>query len=311
MLPRRVIILIVCTLMLFLGVYTWNQRTGGWDRLCAGIGLEFTGGIVRGFQGVKDSFRDIAVNYREVRETRVRNRELQQQVFALQKKLDDAGEDLAELARLRKLMRLTYPPSWPAIASRVLAWRTGPNSALNTLMLSNGYLTGAPVGTPVVSWQGVVGRILKASPTSSVVLLLTDAGSRVSVITSEGRVQGILAGSGAGVPLELRFVRQNSVVKVGELLLTSGLDSLFPKGVPVARVTAISTGAASRTGASVLDIQAEPLVDFHFLEEVFLLQRPGDAISPEKDDVYTRRLPLPEAEAESLPESQLPPGGNR
>ncbi len=310
MLPRRIIILVICTLLLFLGVYTWNQRTGGWDQLCSDIGLEFTGSIVRGYNGAKRSFEDVIVNYRELRETQARNRQLQHKLLVLQKQLDDAREGLAELERLRKLMQLTYPPSWPAVASRVLAWRLGPNAALNTIMLSNGYLNGAATGTPVVSWEGVVGRILKAGPTASVALLLTDAGSRVSVITSEGRVQGILAGSGAGVPLELRFVRQNSVVRVGETLLTSGLDSLFPKGIPVARVTAISTGAGSRSGASVLDIQAEPLVDFDLLEEVFLLQRPDDAIAPEKDDVYTKRTPVSTGH-EDAPDGLPQPGAGR
>ena len=55
MLHRRLAILIACALMLFLGVYTWNQRTGHWDRLCASVGLEFTGGVMRGINGVKDS----------------------------------------------------------------------------------------------------------------------------------------------------------------------------------------------------------------------------------------------------------------
>ena len=52
MLPRRIILLIICTLLLFLGVYTWNQRTGQWDRLCAAVGLEFTGGIMRGLDSL-------------------------------------------------------------------------------------------------------------------------------------------------------------------------------------------------------------------------------------------------------------------
>ena len=84
----------------------------------------------------------------------------------------------------------------------------------------------------------------------------------------------------------------------------SGVDSCFPKGIPVARVTAISTGGASRSGASVLEIQAEPLVDFPRLEEVFLLQRPADSITPESDAVYTRRTPvLEKPEEPAAPEA--------
>ncbi|MBR4423940.1 MAG: rod shape-determining protein MreC [Mailhella sp.] len=307
MLPRRIFLFVTCTLLLFLGIYTWNQRTGQLDSLCAGVGLEFAGGMMRGADSVQRSLRGLWQEYVDLRTVREENDSLRAQLRTLRKEMDDTREDMAELRRLRRLMHLSYRPAWPAIASRVLAWRMGPNAALNTMMLSSGYFTGAAPGTPVVSWQGVAGRVLKAGPTSCVVLLLTDMGSRVSVITSEGRVQGIVAGGGPGMPLELRFVRQNSVVKVGELLLTSGLDSLFPKGIPVARVTSISSGASSRPGASVLSIQAEPLVDFNALEEVFLLQRPDDSISPEKGDVYTRRAPVSEDREIPEPEGNAGP----
>ncbi len=311
MLPRRIILLIICTLLLFLGVYTWNQRTGQWDRLCAAVGLEFTGGIMRGLDSLEDSFSGVWNNYIDLRNVRQENDELKKRVRILEQRLAGTREDAAELIRLRRLMHLEYPASWPARASRVLAWRIGPNAALSTIMLSNGYLSGAAPGTPVTSWEGVVGRVLKAGPSTSVALLLTDPGSRVAVITSEGRVQGILAGGGPGLPLELRFVRQNAPVRVGELLVTSGIDSCYPKGIPVARITAISTGGTSRSGASVLEIQAEPLVDFHRLEEVFLLQRPLDSITPETDAVYTRRTPVLEKpeEAPADAASATPGGG--
>ena len=304
MLPRRIILLIICTLLLFLGIYTWNQRTGQWDRLCAAVGLEFTGGIMRGFASVEDMVLGAWRDYVDLRNVREENKALKERMRILEQRLADTREGMAELERLRRLMHLEYPASWQARASRVLAWRMGPNAALSTVMLSSGYMNGASPGTPVTSWEGVVGRVLKAGPSTSVALLLTDTGSRVAVVTSEGRVQGILAGGGPGLPLELRFVRQNAPVRVGELLVTSGVDSCFPKGIPVARVTAISTGGASRSGASVLEIQAEPLVDFHSLEEVFLLQRPADSITPESDAVYTRRTPLLEKPEEPAPEAE-------
>ena len=298
MLHRRLAILIACALMLFLGVYTWNQRTGHWDRLCASMGLEFAGGVMRGLDSVKLSVTGFWENYVDLRQVKQRNDALERKVQELEMRLADNAEDLAELARLRRLLHLDYPMAWPAVASRVLAQRMGPNAALDTIMLSSGYLSGAAAGTPVTSWQGVVGRVLKAGPGTSVVLLLTDTGSRVSVLTSEGRVQGILAGGGAGQPLELRFVRQNAPVRVGEVLVTSGVDSVYPKGIPVARVTAVSRGGSSRSGSSLLEIQAEPLADLLRLEEVFLLQRPAGAIAPGADAVYTRRSPALEKPGE-------------
>ena len=291
MLHRRLALTIACALMLFLVVYTWNQRTGHWDRLCASVGLEFTGGVMRGLDAVESSVTGFWENYVALRGVKQRNDALERRVQELEMRLAASSEDLAELARLRRMLHLDYPMAWPAAASRVLARRMGPNAALDTIMLSSGYLSGAAAGTPVTSWQGVVGRVLKAGPGTSVVLLLTDTGSRVSVLTSEGRVQGILAGGGPGHPLELLFVRQNAPVRVGELLVTSGVDSVYPKGIPVARVTAVSRGGSSRSGSSLLEIQAEPLADLPMLEEVFLLQRPAGAIAPGSDAVYTRRAP--------------------
>lgn len=292
MLPRRLILILIGALLLFLGVYTWNQRTGQWDRLGANAGLEVAGGVMRTLNSVEDSVSGLWEHYIDLRGVKERNNELEQKVLELEKRLADTSEELAELARLRRLMRLDFPMAWPALASRVLAQRMGPNAALNTVMLSSGFLSGATPGTPVITWQGVMGRVLKAGPGTSVVLLLTDTGSRCSVLTSEGRVQGILAGGGPGQPLELRFVRQNAPVRVGELLITSGVDSAYPKGIPVARVTAVSRGGTSRSGASLLEIQAEPLVDFLHVEEVFLLQRPASALQPESDAVYTKRSPV-------------------
>ena len=292
MLPRRIIPIIICTMLCFLGVYTWNQRTAQLDSLSAGMGLEATGSVMRLLEDVKGSISGFWESYVDLRGVKERNDALEKRVQLLEKMLADKAEESAELIRLRRLIHLDVPEGWSVLGARVLAWRMGPNAALNTIMLSNGYFTGATPGTPVASWDGIVGRVLKAGPSTSVVLLLTDTGSRISVITSEGRVQGMLAGGGPGQPLELRFVRQNSPVRVGELLITSGVDSAYPKGVPVARVTAISTGGTSRSGAALLEIQAEPLVDLLKLEEVLLLQRPEGAIAPESDAVYTRRPPL-------------------
>ena len=301
MLPRRFFLIMICALMLFLGIYTWNQRTGQWDRLCSSVGLEFSGGVMRGLNSVEDSVSGFWENYVDLRQVKQRNDVLEKRVRELEKRLADTSEELAELARLRRFLHLGYPVAWPAVSSRVLAHRMGPNAALETVMLSNGYLSGAAAGTPVISWQGVAGRVLKAGPGTSVVLLLTDTGSRISVVTSEGRVQGILAGGGDGHPLELRFVRQNAPVNVGEIQVTSGMDSVYPKGIPVARVTAVSREGSSRSGSSLLEIQAEPLADLLHMEEVFLLQRPADSAAPDSDAVYTRRVPALEKPEEALP----------
>ena len=249
---------------------------------------------MRVFQSVSDSVTGVWDRYLALVDVRAQNDELERRIHDLEADRARAAEDRAELLRLRKLLHLDYPLEWPAVGARVMAGRMGSNAGLETLTLSRGYLTGATPGTPVSSWAGLVGRVLKAGPSTSVALLVTDAGSRVAVISSEGRVQGILAGGGPGAPLEMRFVRLNARVDVGEILVTSGVDSAYPKGIPVARVTAVSAGSSS-----MQEIRAVPLVDFAALEEVLLLEHPTGWFAPETGPVYTRKPPDISAESGS------------
>lgn len=293
---RRIILLAVMALLFFLGLYTWNQRTGQWDALGAHTGLEITGTVLRTFHSAKDSVGGVWNRYLALVDVRERNDELEQEVAALRLQLSSTLEDRAELKRLRQYLQMDFPREWPTIGARVLAWRMGPNTSLESLMLSRGYLTGATPGTPLISNNGLVGRVFKAGPSTAQALLITDPGSCVAVVTSQGRVQGIVAGGGAGAPLELRFVRQNARVAVGEVLLTSGLDSAYPKGVPVARVVSVSSGPSF-----MQEIRAVPLMNFDELEEVLLLERPAGWFTQEPTPVYTRRPAPLSAELGLLP----------
>ncbi len=283
---RRIILVLALVLLFFLGIYTWNQRTGNLDAFSAGTGLEFSGVVARGSVSFRDAVSGLIERYFALMNVREENDLLKERIRQMRMQMAALFEEKAELERLRTLLNLDYAPQWPMLGARVLAGRMGSNAALESVMLSKGYLTGARPGTPIISYSGLVGRVLKAGPSTSVALLITDPGSRVAVVSSQGRVQGILRGGGAGAPLELRFVRQNSHVDPGEILLTSGVDSAYPKGIPVARVM-----DSSPASASVQEIHAEPLSEFHSLEEVLLLERPEGWHAPDPAPVYTRRPP--------------------
>ena len=117
-------------------------------------------------------------------------------------------------------------------------------------------------------------------------LLLVDPGSRIAVISQESRIQGILVGGGPDKPLEMRFVSHNDVIRAGEILVTSGLDDAFPKGIPVARVLSATPSDLS----SFQTIQAAPLATLSELEEVLLISRvEGSGVSGSLSGVLGRR----------------------
>lgn len=221
-----------------------------------------------------------------------------------------AAEDLAELERLRKLLQLDALTEQPGFAARVIAKRFGPHSLRKTFTINKGFLDGAFAGTPVVNHEGVVGRVLRTAPHTSTVLMLTDPGFRLAVITQESRTPGILAGSAAGLRrLEVAYVAQNAQLRPGELLITAGVDGIFPKGIPVGIITDVTPGNEKL----FLQVDAQPLVDLERLEEVILLMQ-VDSGPPllerleDPDPEEFLHLPPVEEDDESQQDACLPSG---
>ena len=238
--------------------------------------LEASGVVLKSVRMVQDTVMGAWNRYLDLVDVREENDELKKQVEQLRHKLLMASEERAELVRLRRLLTLTPPEGWQTLGARVLAGRMGANSALASVLIGRGYMTGAIPGTPVMTPQGVAGRVLRAGPSSATVLLLVDPGSRIAVISQESRIQGVLVGGGPDKPLEMRFVSHNDVIRAGEILVTSGLDDAFPKGIPVARVLSATPSDLS----PFQSIQAAPLAALSDLEELLLISRvEGSSVS--------------------------------
>ena len=267
--PKHILLIPALALLMYLGMYSWNQRTHILYNFAANTGLEASGVVLKSVRMVQDTVMGAWNRYLDLVDVREENDELKKQVEQLRHKLLMASEERAELIRLRRLLTLTPPEGWQTLGARVLAGRMGANSALASVLIGRGYMTGAIPGTPVMTPQGVAGRVLRAGPSSATVLLLVDPGSRIAVISQESRIQGILVGGGPDKPLEMRFVSHNDVIRAGEILVTSGLDDAFPKGIPVARVLSATPSDLS----SFQTIQAVPLATLSELEEVLLISR--------------------------------------
>jgi rod shape-determining protein MreC len=244
------------------------MRSGAVDRFAANTGLEFTGAVLKPGKWVVHNATDLWDEYIYLQCVQQENVRLLTQVENLSFELADARENVAELKRLRALISLSPPPTWSRSAARVLSYRIGVQAELDSIILDKGYLDGASKNTPVVTHEGVVGRIVKAGPTTSSALLLTDLNSRIAVISSNNRTRGLLVGSGNRDELHLKYVPINAQLEEGELLVTSGLAGAYPKGLPIAKIVSITHSDISLFKT----VKAVPLASLSNLEEILLLQ---------------------------------------
>jgi rod shape-determining protein MreC len=119
---------------------------------------------------------------------------------------------------------------------------------------------------PVVDGKGAIGQIITCEATTSTVRLLTDEGSSVSAMIQSSRAQGMLQGSPDGT-LHLSFIRTDQTVDVGDIVVTSGLGGVFPKGLPMGKISNVE----STPGSTYYAITVEPYSTVSNLEEVLVI----------------------------------------
>lgn len=230
-------------------------------------GLEFVGLTLKPGKWAAEKATTFWYDYVSLVGVRQENRDLKKRLQALELELAELREQAEEAERLKKLLEFSPPGTWSASGARIIAHRLGPNAALKTVLLDKGSTSGVVVNTPIVTPKGVAGRVLKSAMHFSTALLITDPASKVSVLARDSRTPGILTGQGPAEPLSVNYVHQNALIKPGEVLITSGLDGIFPKGLPAAEVVEVR-----RSDISLFqEVTAKPLVNLKMLEEVLLL----------------------------------------
>ena len=192
---------------------------------------------------------------------------------ALRRKLQSLSENHArmqelksEIARLERLLQVSKNLASPVRLARIVAHDRSIYG--KSLIVDLGSRDGVRKDMPVMHEAGLVGRISRVSRSMSQVLPLLDSRSAVSVIAQRSRAQGIFSISPQGASV-VRHMPGDVEVKPGDLLISSGLGGLFPKGFPVARVTEVINEKKL-----FLNIKAKPLVKFSNLEEVLILMTP-------------------------------------
>jgi rod shape-determining protein MreC len=207
------------------------------------------------------------VDLRGVEET---NRRLQAAIGALELRASRAEEARSEVERLQALLELRAQIEHPTIAARVIA--RGAGGATMTLLLDRGAEAGVRPEDPVITSRGVVGRVIEAAPGIAKVQTIIDPNSGVAALIQRTRVQGAVVGEGDG-SCRMEFVSALASVEVGDVVVTSGLDQIYPKGYIVGIVTSVGAGEGLTKR-----VEVRPEVNFLRLEEILVIVRSGDAV---------------------------------
>ena len=290
---KKAVILFFAGLFLYFGLYTWNLRTGHLDQFCTYVGLDVAVAVFRPVDWGVDQVHALWRRYISLVDLRQENDDL----AAENRRLKLANLHLLDrsraVERLERLLAFPPPEDWTLSGARVAAQRLGPAATLQSLVVDKGALDSVARDMPVLTPDGVVGRVLETGLAAAQVMLLTDPNAAVAVIGQRDRSVGIVTGQGASQPLTVNYVKVNSPLGEGELLLTSGLAGIYPKGLPVARVTRIERSEISL----FLTVEAEPLVDPSGLEEVLLLHRVARS-APAPDPGAGETVPAPGPDAD-------------
>jgi rod shape-determining protein MreC len=167
-------------------------------------------------------------------------------------RLNTANELARENAELRNLMQMQARPGQQTVHAAQLY--RGHNWFAQRITLDQGAGAGLRSGLPVVDAAGLVGQVSRVYPGSSEVTLVSSPEQLTPVFVERTGQRGLAAGSGRG-QMELRYMPAQTDIRVGDRLLTSGIDRVYPAGVPVARVTRVSRSQTS----PYLRVDCQPL----------------------------------------------------
>jgi rod shape-determining protein MreC len=214
---------------------------------------------------VRLSTGDIWHNYFYLRGVRAENRALRAQLDHMNIEQARLSQDADQARRLQALLGFKERFISQTMAAQVIG-ASGSESS-RSVSIDKGERDHIKSDMAVITADGIVGKVLRVYRSSSQVLLINDQTSGVGALLDKTRVQGILRGTAAG-ETELEKVMSDETVPTGEMVLTSGGDGIFPKGLLVGRVTKVSTG-----NDLFLNIRVRPAADLSKLEEVLVVTK--------------------------------------
>jgi rod shape-determining protein MreC len=235
------------------------------ERVTFGIFSEVQRGLSGGFSGI----RNVWSGYIGLRHLKVENDALKRDLASAQVAVQEQRA-LADRTRgLERLLDLREHLQLKTIAAEIIGAAATPD--FRTLTIDRGTRDGVRSDMSVIAPAGVVGRLVVPSLRSSKVQLLVDRNAAAGAIIERTRAQGVVVGSGDD-RLRLDYVSEVFDVVAGDVVITSGIDGIYPKGFIIGRVESVE-----RAGGAYKRILIKPAVDFSALEDVLVVLTPTPA----------------------------------
>ena len=222
---------------------------------------------LNGFHKIKNSIRDsITSPFKRMLLREKENIRLKTDLSKMLKEQQTCREVFLENKRLRELLSLKEREHKYVTAARVIA--RSPDQWSNTLILDKGLLDGITKNMIAVTHEGLVGKISGVSDSYSYLLLLSDINFSAAARLQESRTEGVISGTGFR-KCQLKYIPYGEEVKKGDVVITSGFDSLFPQGIPVGYISNVN-----KKGTGIFQgIEVLPFADSTKIEEVVIIKK--------------------------------------
>jgi rod shape-determining protein MreC len=237
---------------------------------------------------VARAIANVAGRFVELAHARAENHELAKENARLRAELADLRRLADESGRYQRLLGLRDQTPAETIAARIISIDASPYFRVARVELDRGEGV-VKRGMPVLTPEGVVGRIGHVAGKTSDIMLLVDPRSAIDVVVPRTGGRGILRGKSGenGYRCSIEYLTRGQAAQVGDKVVTSGLGGAFPRDLPVGKVTAVLPGAVGL----FQDVEVTPDVDFARLSEVLVVAAPPPA--PDPDAGAPRRAPAP------------------
>lgn len=227
--------------------------------------ITITGPIQEVIHWTLDSAVSFLQHYVFLLHTKEENIRLLEETRKLSSAVINLREAFEENKRLRGLLHFKETYKFNSVVARVVARDVA--TEFRSIRINRGELDGIKKDMAVVNAEGVIGRVLRTSDHTADVVTILDLLSSVDAISARSRARGIVEGM-TDDSCQLKFALRTDDLQQEDLLITSGLEGIFPKGIPVGTVTNVR----KRSFGITQNVEVRPSVDFSKLEEVLVVQ---------------------------------------